>query len=238
VVGYGAVALLKEPSAGDINENAFSLTWPEQNALLQIARKSVEQAVKQHKRYEPAPPKEEALSQDRGVFVTVTSHGHLRGCIGYVSPIEPLYLAVRDAAALAAINDPRFPAVTPAELTELDYEISVLSPMRHVRDIREVRIGKDGLLVRSGRDEGVLLPQVAVDEHWDRSTFVEQACRKAGLPNDAWLRAETDVFRFTALVFGRHEPIQALLPVDPFSKSLLAPLLPASDSRWPTAPQF
>ena len=188
VVGYGAVALIKEPSHAGTGEKVFSLTRQEKDALLTIARKSVETAVREHKLYERFPAELEALSEDRGAFVTLTIHGRLRGCIGYVSPIKPLYVAVRDAAEEAALNDRRFPPVTVAELGDLEYEVSVLSGMRRVLDIHEIRIGRDGLLVRNGSVEGLLLPQVAVDEGFDRLTFVEETCRKAGLPNDAWLR--------------------------------------------------
>jgi MEMO1 family protein len=218
VVGYGAIALLKEPSRASITEKVFSLTRREEDALVEIARKSVETAVREHKMYDRSPAKLDALSEERGVFVTITKNGRLRGCIGYVSPTKPLYVAVRDVAALAAVNDTRFPAVTPAELGDLEYEVSVLSGLRRVLDTHEIRIGRDGLFVRNGDHEGLLLPQVAVDEHWDRVTFVEQACRKAGLPEDAWRRADTDIFRFTALVFGRREPTEAVIPGQPFAK--------------------
>ena len=235
VVGYGAIALLKQPSQASTGEKVFALTRREKDALLEIARKSVETAVREHKLYEHSPAGLEALSEDRGAFVTLTIHGRLRGCIGYVSPIKPLYVAVRDAAAQAALNDRRFPPVTPAELGDLDYEVSVLSGMRRVLDIHEISIGRDGLLIRSGNDEGLLLPQVAVDEGWDRITFVEQACRKAGLPNDAWLRAETDIFRFTALVArGRALRLLSNAPAEPVQE--LIP--PVPDSPWPTVGQF
>jgi len=212
VVGYGAVALIKEPSRAGTGEKVFSLTRQEKDALLTIARKSVETAVREHKSYERFPAELAALSEDRGAFVTLTIHGHLRGCIGYVSPIKPLYIAVRDAAEEAALNDRRFPPVTVAELGDLEYEVSVLSGMRRVLDIHEIRIGRDGLLVRNENAEGLLLPQVAIDEGFDRLTFVEETCRKAGLPKDAWLRPATDIFRFTALVFGNRKATEAVIP--------------------------
>lgn len=220
VVGYSAVALIKEPprASTSTGEKVFSLTRREEDALLAIARKSVETAVREHKLYESSPAGLDALSEERGVFVTITIHGRLRGCIGYVSPIKPLYVGVRDAAAHAALNDPRFRPVTSAELGDLEYEISVLSGMRRVLDIHEIHVGRDGLLVRNGNDEGLLLPQVAVDEGFDRVTFVEQTCRKAGLPNDAWLRAETDIFRFTAFVFGHHKATEAFIPRQPLAE--------------------
>ena len=233
VVGYGAVAMLKEPSRAAAGEETFSLSRKEQDVLLEIARKSTEAAVRGRKWFEPAAG-EEGLLQERGAFVTLTIHDHLRGCIGYVAPIKPLYLTVRDVAALAAVRDSRFPPVSPGELSQLEYEISVLSPMRRVLDLREIHVGRDGLLVRFRDQEGVLLPQVAVEEHWDRMTFVEQACRKAGLPNDAWMSPETDIFRFTALVFGHHEPVEALNLWEPLARP--ATLVPGSP--WLTALLF
>lgn len=204
VVGYGAVALLKESSAEPAGEKVLSLSEADQDVLLEITRKSVEAAVRDHKMYKPAVPEREQLLEERGVFVTITRGSRLRGCVGFLAPLKPLYLMVRDAAVLAAVEDSRFPPVAAAELGELRYEISVLSPFRHVRDVCEIRVGRDGLLVRRGRDEGLLLPQVAVTKHWDPTAFLEETCRKAGLPIDAWLRQETEIFRFRALVFGDH----------------------------------
>jgi AmmeMemoRadiSam system protein A len=144
------------------------------------------------------------LLQERGVFVTLTKKGELRGCIGYVMPVKPLYQAVAEVAPLAALQDPRFPPVTARELDHLEYEISVLSPFRRLLDVKQIEIGRHGLLMRRGANEGVLLPQVPVEQHWDRRTFLEQAALKAGLPAQAWQDEETDIFAFSALVFGQH----------------------------------
>jgi AmmeMemoRadiSam system protein A len=109
---------------------------------------------------------------------------------------------VRDVAYQAALNDPRFPAVSEKELPKLDYEISVLSPLRKVTDINKIQIGTHGLLIKKGSNEGLLLPQVASDYNWDRLTFLQQTCHKAGLPAEAWKDEDTDIFYFSALVFG------------------------------------
>jgi AmmeMemoRadiSam system protein A len=142
------------------------------------------------------------LSLDRGAFVTLTIQGQLRGCIGYTSPVQSLCTTVRDVAFQAALHDPRFPAVSENELSKLNYEISVLSPLRRVVDINNIEIGKHGLLIKKGRNEGLLLPQVASDYNWDRLTFLQQTCHKAGLPTEAWKDKDTDIFYFSALVFG------------------------------------
>jgi AmmeMemoRadiSam system protein A len=105
-------------------------------------------------------------------------------------------------AGQAALHDPRFPAVSEKELSKLNYEISVLSPLRRVVDINNIEIGKHGLLIKKGRSEGLLLPQVATDYNWDRLTFLQQTCHKAGLPPEAWKDKDTDIFYFSALVFG------------------------------------
>ena len=125
-------------------------------------------------------------SQERGAFVTLTENGQLRGCIGYIAPIEPLYLTVRDVAAHAALRDRRFRPVEPAELASLQYEISVLSPLHRVMDVQEIRIGQHGLVIHKDGTEGILLPQVASEEKWDRAKFLEQICYKAGLPSKTW----------------------------------------------------
>jgi len=109
---------------------------------------------------------------------------------------------VRDVAISAALSDPRFNAVGKEELDQLDYEISVLSPFRHVRDVKEIEIGKHGLLIKRGDYAGLLLPQVAADYGWDRQTFLQQTCRKAGLPANAWKDEDSDIFWFTAFVFN------------------------------------
>jgi AmmeMemoRadiSam system protein B/AmmeMemoRadiSam system protein A len=203
VVGYGALAIFRgSPDAG---VTRFALTEAERAELLKLARLSVEAAVRDRKTYQPSSPSSTSLLQERGVFVTLTSHGQLRGCIGYTSPSYPLYLAVRDVAAFAAVQDPRFPPVRPGELSDLQYEVSVLSPFRHVLDTKNVQVGEHGLVIKRGQEEGVLLPQVPVEQKWDRNTFLQQASLKAGLDSNAWRDDATDVFTFTALVFSDHD---------------------------------
>jgi len=203
VVGYSADIFVKAPDA-TASETAFSLNEEEKQELLALARKSVEHAVQGSQRYEPDAVKDEALNQERGAFVTLRRGGSLRGCIGYTSAIEPLYLTVRDTATLAALRDPRFQPVSSVELKELEYEISVLSPMRRVIDPDAVIVGRDGLLMKDAAHEGLLLPQVPVEQKWDRLRFLREACIKAGMPSDCWQNDDTDIFRFTAEVFGEH----------------------------------
>ena len=115
-------------------------------------------------------------------------------------------MTVRDTATLAAIRDPRFQPVQASELPLLDYEISVLSPLRRVTDIQQIKVGEHGLLMKNGDSEGLLLPQVPVEQKWDRQTFLEQTCAKAGMSPGCWKEDDTDIFSFTAVVFGEHKP--------------------------------
>lgn len=200
VVGYGA-ALFVNASAKAAADPPFALTQEEKKELLAIARHSVESAVGAHQEFEPAPSANPRLNREFGAFVTLTRHGQLRGCIGYTSAIKPLYLTVRDTATLAALRDPRFAAVEPGELASIEYEVSVLSPLRRVMDAHEIEMGRDGLLIKNGGHEGLLLPQVPGEFGWDRTAFLEHTCAKAGLPRDCWQSEATDIFRFTADVF-------------------------------------
>jgi AmmeMemoRadiSam system protein B/AmmeMemoRadiSam system protein A len=201
VVGYGAVAFFKATKTSAAEEHPFTLDQKEKDALVALARKSVETAVTQTKFYEPPAPESSALQQERGAFVTLKERGQLRGCIGLITPQKPLYLTVRDAAAYAALEDPRFPAVNASELPQLEYEVSVLTPFHRVYDVKDVRVGRDGLLMIQGRKQGVLLPQVPVEQGWDRKTFLDEACLKAGLSENAWQQEITDIFAFSAIVF-------------------------------------
>jgi len=241
VVGYGAVALVKAAAGAKSSEAAFSLTRQEKETLLKIARSSVESAVRQHKEYECSPGGSAALAQERGAFVTLTENGELRGCIGYVAPIKPLYLTVRDVAAHAALHDSRFRPVSVAELSELEYEVSVLSPLRRVLDVQEIQTGRHGLLMRQGDREGLLLPQVASEQKWGRTTFLEETCMKAGLPGNCWRSPETDIFRFTALVFNERRPVDAITPASALpdrEERTGWPAPPAPYSPVPTGPRF
>jgi AmmeMemoRadiSam system protein B/AmmeMemoRadiSam system protein A len=237
VVGYGAVAFVK--AAGAKTEDApFSLTSAEKNALLKIARQSVETSVRTGKQYQPATGGLEALGRERGAFVTINKNGDLRGCIGYVAPLKPLYITVRDVAMMAALKDTRFHPVAAGELASLQYEISVLSPLRRIMDTQEIRLGKDGVLIHTSDHEGLFLPQVATEEHWDRAQLLEEVCYKAGLPGRAWQDPAADLFRFTALVFGEGKPLESLIPLDLFRNPLAALWPPAPGSPSPTAAPF
>jgi AmmeMemoRadiSam system protein B/AmmeMemoRadiSam system protein A len=203
VVGYGALVMTR--SGDNAAAEKYELSEAEKTELLRIARASVETAVREHRAPKPQAPASSRLLEERGVFVTLKSHGNLRGCIGYTSARSPLYQAVSETAVYAALRDTRFAPVRPEELGDLTYEISVLSPFRRVLDPRTVKVGEHGLLIRRGERSGVLLPQVPVEQHWDRVTFLDEASMKAGLPAKTWEDPQADIFSFTALVFGEEK---------------------------------
>ena len=131
------------------------------------------------------------LKEPRGAFVTLHAQGHLRGCIGIIEGRLPLLRAVADNAASAAVGDPRFPPVTPDEVSNLTLEVSALTPLRTVDGPAGIIIGRHGILLgRQGR-QAVFLPQVATEQGWDLPTTLSQLCRKAGLPADAWREGAT-----------------------------------------------
>ena len=204
VVGYSADAFVKAQSTLLVAP-PFSISDKDKATLLDLARKSVEHVVREKQAYEPPASASEALNQDRGAFVTLHKGGALRGCIGFASARMTLYQAVRDTATLAAIRDPRFHPVSVEELPQLSYEISVLSPLRRVIDMQKINIGEHGLLLKKGSAEGLLLPQVPVEQGWDRLKFLEQTCVKAGLNPNCWKDEDTDIFLFTAVVFWEHQ---------------------------------
>jgi AmmeMemoRadiSam system protein B/AmmeMemoRadiSam system protein A len=143
----------------------------------------------------------ERLKELRGAFVTINKQGSLRGCIGHIKGVKPLYKSVEEMAAAAAFQDPRFPPVTKKELKDLDIEISVLTPFEQITDVNEIEVGKHGIYMERGFYSGLLLPQVATEYGWDRNTFLEHTCRKAGLPLDAWKDKDTRIYIFSADIF-------------------------------------
>jgi AmmeMemoRadiSam system protein A len=142
------------------------------------------------------------LDEYCGAFVTIHQHGELRGCIGYVEGTRPLKQAVREMAAAAAFEDPRFPQVTKEDVPDLDIEISVLSPIKEINSVDEIEVGKHGLIVKNGLHKGLLLPQVATEQDWNRQQFLEFTCIKAGLHSDAWNDPQTKIQTFTAEIFS------------------------------------
>lgn len=170
----------------------------ERSILLRLAHDAILSALE--KRDIPLDPPTAHFAEPRGVFTSLYLRGSLRGCVGYVLPVSPVYRAVADTARAAAFEDARFYPVTLAEAHDLEIELSILSPPQAI-SAEEVEIGRHGLLITRDGSRGLLLPQVPVEHNWDRITFLDQTCRKAGLPLDAW-RNGAKIEAFQAEVFG------------------------------------
>jgi AmmeMemoRadiSam system protein A len=181
----------------------FQLTESDQILLLQVARQAVESYVLSQP-FSVSEITSGNLTESCGIFVSIHKHGELRGCIGNPHGTGPLYRSVGECAISAAVGDPRFVPVTGDELPLIEFEISVLSPMRRVVNISEIEIGKHGLLVSKRGYHGLLLPQVATAYGWDRETFLRETCRKAGLRYDEWKDGAT-IHLFDAFVFDEKQ---------------------------------
>lgn len=181
----------------------MSISEADKKRLLELARSS----IRAHLKGESIPSLAGAsplLCEPRGVFVSLHRQGRLRGCIGYLEAVKPLGQSVMEMAAAAAFHDPRFRPLGPEELADLEVEISVLTPMQPLDKVENIEVGKHGLYIEKGRCRGLLLPQVATEYRWDRTTFLEQTCCKAGLPPQAWKEPDTRIFTFTADIFSDH----------------------------------
>ena len=187
---------LLRPSPIAVEQGEFSLE--ERTLLLQLAHDSILSVLEN--REVPMDPPSPHLAEPRGAFTSLYLNGELRGCVGYVLPVSSVYHAVIDTARAAAFEDTRFYPVTIEEATQLKIELSVLSPPRPI-SAEEVEVGRHGLLISLAGQRGLLLPQVPTERNWDRITFLDQTCRKAGLPSDAWKHGAT-IEAFTAEVFG------------------------------------
>ena len=176
----------------------------QKQTLLKVVRDTVE-AVITGGSVPDAKSDEPGLNAHCGCFVTLKNHGRLRGCIGqFVSEVPLIELVVQMSKA-SATGDPRFFAepITEAELDQLDIEISVLSPLQRTNEPLSLRLGVDGIYIKRGTAAGCFLPQVAEETGWSKEEFLSYCCaHKAGLPADAWKDPETEIYLFTAEVFG------------------------------------
>ena len=198
VVGYMAAAFYKEQEMKVGVDLGFS--QKEKAKLKAIARETIEAAVRGKKTGTPTGITKK-MKEPYGIFVTINKHGNLRGCIGRIIGDQPLYVSCQQMARAAALEDPRFPPVTEDELSDLEIEISILTPMKRVSKEDEIVIGRDGLYIRKGMFSGLLLPQVAAEYGWTVDEFLAQTCHKAGLSTDALKSKDTEIYRFSAEVF-------------------------------------
>ncbi|MCS7264824.1 MAG: TIGR00296 family protein [Armatimonadetes bacterium] len=184
--------------------------------LLKLARQAIESALLSGEVISAPQEVDEVLRQPRGVFVTlheqIGDNKILRGCIGLPYPVKPLVEATIESALKAAFHDPRFPPLGAEELEKVTVEVSVLTTPKllETSDPKDypslIVIGRDGLIVESDWQRGLLLPQVAVEHGFDAATFLDQTCLKAGLPKDAWLKGKVKVYTFQAQIFAETEP--------------------------------
>lgn len=212
IVGYSAVAVTLATARPENKQNPSGstgdfLSGAEQQELLTIARQTLETYLSNGrvKDFKPANPK---LQEPGAAFVTLHKHGDLRGCIGYMEPISPLWEMIRDRAIDAAVHDSRFSPVRAQELADISIEISVLSPRVEVKDpLKEIHIGRDGVWLELGMARGVFLPQVPVEQHWTTvEEYLDNLCHKAHVPErGCWKSGDAKIMRFTALVFSEKE---------------------------------
>ncbi|TKJ33845.1 MAG: AMMECR1 domain-containing protein [Planctomycetes bacterium B3_Pla] len=176
----------------------------QKQTLLKIARDTVEAVVCDRPAQNPESDDTE-LNAPCGCFVTLKNHGRLRGCLGQFTSEAPLIELIAEMAKASATGDPRFLAdpITSRELKQLDVEISVLSPLKRTDDPLSLRLGVDGIYIKKDRTSGCFLPQVAPETGWSKEEFLSNCCaHKAGLAPNAWQDPETEVYLFTAEVFG------------------------------------
>lgn len=208
VVGYVSAAIYRDdktPIAGTPQKEVDMLSDSEKKRLLEIARESITSLVRDGKRkaFKESGP---ALNLELGAFVTLHEDGNLRGCIGNMVGRGPLYKTIADMAVEAATGDPRFRRLSASELSKIDIEISVLSPLTKVKSHEEIKIPGHGVIVKKGFSSGVYLPQVATEAGWNKEEFLTSLCgSKAGIEPDAWKDPATEMYVFTAEVFGEKE---------------------------------
>ena len=206
VVGYAAGVFYKTVGGTEKMKEEkkvgvdLGLSEEEKKMLHHIAKTVIENMA----RGKPVPEFKvdaPALNENRGAFVTINKRGQLRGCIGYIEGRGPVYKTVEEMAEAAAFRDPRFNSVTEKELPDLEIEISVLTPLKRITDVNEIEVGKHGIYIKKGWYSGLLLPQVATEYGWDRQTFLEHTCQKAGLPTTSWKDKATEIYIFSADIF-------------------------------------
>ncbi len=195
-----------------MREEEFNLSDSDKKELLKLARLSIEEELYPERKQEISREIERRLKKhsvfgvECGAFVTLKQKGRLRGCIGYVVGVKTLGEAVVDVAKAAAFEDTRFAPLTRQEYETkgVEIEISVLSPLKKVESIEEIEVGKHGLLMKRDFQQGLLLPQVPVEYGWDKITFLQETCFKAGMEPNCWEHG-AEVFSFTAIVFSEED---------------------------------
>jgi AmmeMemoRadiSam system protein A len=181
------------------------LNKQQQIDLLNLARKTIADKLGIEIDIKLPLFKDDIFKEKCGSFVTLHTNGSLRGCIGYIEGIKTIPETVKEMALSSAFKDPRFSSLKREEYKEIDIEISILSPIEKVNDINDIVVGRDGIIITKGFNRGLLLPQVAVEQGWDRDTFLTHTCYKAGLPGDSWKKDGVIIEKFSAQVFSENE---------------------------------
>jgi len=208
VVGYLSALIVSSkaaPKRDSTMGTPISKKWAgfkkeDKEFLLKLAHDAIAAGVNNEKLIF-AEPTSRILCEKRGAFVTIKIRGNLRGCIGLIRAAKPLYETVIEMARSAAFDDPRFAPLSKDELDHIEIEISALTPLVRVEDINEIEVGRDGLMIVLQMHSGLLLPQVATENHWNRTAFLEQTCLKAGLPKNSYKDKAAQIYRFSAEVF-------------------------------------
>ena len=190
----------------------FLVTLEEGKEAVKIARRAIETYLETGDKIEPPENLAEEFREDRGVFVTLNKDGSLRGCIGRPLPRQTMINGLIDSAISAATRDPRFPSMDSEELDDVTVEVSILTvpegiEIKNGEDCsKKIEIGRDGLIVKKGSREGLLLPQVPLGKDWDEKEFLSQTCVKAGLSPKSWEMEDVEIERFSAQVFKEESP--------------------------------
>ncbi|MFP4005235.1 MAG: TIGR00296 family protein [Candidatus Hadarchaeia archaeon] len=180
--------------------------------LIELARETVEKYLQDGVRPEPPEVGQDELYEKRGVFVTLKKEGKLRGCIGRPLPSQTLLEGLMESAISAAVGDPRFPSVDENELSDITFEVSVLTVPEEIEVddpkeyVDEIEVGSHGLIAKGRGREGLLLPQVPVEQGWGEEEFISQTCVKAGLSPDSWMDKDVRIEKFSARVFKEESP--------------------------------
>lgn len=182
---------------------SLHLTNEEKKFLHLTAHESIRRGLEFGSRSAPEaiPPKNSILWEQFGAFVTLKLDNQLRGCIGNIVGLKPLYQTISDMAFAAAFEDYRFPPLSPQEAKQVTVDISVMSPLSRCPTPEAIEIGRHGLLLRKNGHQGLFLPQVPVEWNWNKETYLNQLCRKAGLPFGAWQDPDAELYWFEAVVF-------------------------------------
>ncbi|MBN1231802.1 MAG: AmmeMemoRadiSam system protein B [Candidatus Coatesbacteria bacterium] len=205
VVGYGSIIWTGEKLEKKTAEKgAIEVSDELKTRMLSYVRKSINEYVKNGKKIK-IDDQEDIWNKNLGLFVTLKKAGNLRGCIGYIEGYQALRNSLVDLSIAASTKDPRFEPINKDEIDSLHIEISILSPIYDVNDVKEIKVGRDGIIIKKGFYQGLLLPQVATEYGWDLETFLEHTCEKAGLSSDSWKDKKTQIKRFSATIFQEKE---------------------------------